>query len=306
MRRGLVAALVLASACRSPPTATERPVASSHPAQPAAPAPTVTPVQPPAPAQAPAREAPGTESAPSPSDWCIEGLSTLDEETCFLLPPLAEGHPRRLLVYFHGIVPPEPGSVQQKTVQRAVASASKRAGAAALVPRGVRGVGPKNAHDWWAWPTSPKAHAERAPAIVERLRAARVKLEAKVGSIFERVYFAGSSNGAYFVAALALRGDLDAVEFSVDGFGAMSGGTTGGYGALLARRPVHPFYLGYGAYDEESKRGALALAAALKAARWPIEVAEHPFGHGAREVYLDEAFAFWDRQAARGGAVRRP
>jgi hypothetical protein len=25
-----------------------------------------------------------------------------------------------------------------------------------------------------------------------------------------------------------------------------------------------------------------------------VRVAEHPFGHGAREVYLDEAFAFWD------------
>ena len=38
------------------------------------------------------------------------------------------------------------------------------------------------------------------------------------------------------------------------------------------------------------------IAAVLEAAHWPVRVAEHPVGHGAREVYLDEAFAFWASQ----------
>ena len=48
-----------------------------------------------------------------------------------------------------------------------------------------------------------------------------------------------------------------------------------------------------GAYDDESKKGAKALASVMRAAKWPTKLAEHPFGHGAREVYLDESFVFW-------------
>jgi hypothetical protein len=53
--------------------------------------------------------------------------------------------------------------------------------------------------------------------------------------------------------------------------------------------PPRPFYVGYGAYDESTKGSARALAALLARAEWPIKAAEHPFGHGAREEYLDEA-----------------
>lgn len=199
-----------------------------------------------------------------------------------------------MLVYLHGITPPLPSSPQKDNVQGAVLHASVRAGAAALVPRGRRGIGPEGARDWWAWPTSPSAHAAHAASIVARLRAAKTKLEALAGAPFERTYLAGSSNGAYFLTALAMRGDLDRLGFSVDGWGAMSGGAPGGatVDALAGRSPA-PFYVGYGAYDDDSKKGARALAALLESAHWPVRVAEHPTGHGAREVYLDEAFVFW-------------
>lgn len=238
-------------------------------------------------------DAASTEPAPRiDTDWCLEGLTALDEETCYVLPPLAADRPRRLLVYLHGIVPPFPSSPQKEKVQLAVLRASTRAGVAALVPRGLRGIGPRDARDWWAWPTSPEAHAKHAAGIVKRLVGARERLERIAGGPFERVYLAGSSNGAYFLAALALSGPLEDLGFTIDGFGAMSGGSTGG------RRPGvragKPFYIGYGSYDAETKHGAEALATALRGASWPVRVAEHPFGHGAREVYLDEAFAFWD------------
>ncbi|AKU98842.1 hypothetical protein AKJ09_05506 [Labilithrix luteola] len=248
----------------------------------------------PVPASAVASDAAPPEEPPPriDTDWCLDGLTALDEETCYVLPPLAKERPRRLLVYLHGIIPPVPSSPQKEKVQLAVLNASTRAGAAALVPRGIRGIGPRDARDWWAWPTSPEAHAKHAATIVKRLVRARERLEHIAGAPFERVYLAGSSNGAYFLVALALSGPLDGLGFTVDGFGATSGGGAGG--RRPGELPARPFYIGYGSYDAETKHSADALATMLRRASWPVRVAEHPFGHGAREVYLDEAFAFWD------------
>jgi predicted esterase len=229
------------------------------------------------------------------SDWCIDGLTALDEDVCYVLPALPSDKPRRLLIYLHGIVPPQPDSPQKHAVETAVLHASERAGVAALIPRGRRGIGPAHARDWWAWPTTSGAIAQLAPALVARWRAAKEKLEAIAGAAFQRTYLAGSSNGAYFVAALAVRGDLPSESLPIDGFAATSGGGAGaGAAERLARLSPRPFYVGFGAYDEETKANARTLVAALEGARWPVRAAEHPFGHGANQVYLDEAFAFWD------------
>jgi predicted esterase len=222
------------------------------------------------------------------TDWCTAGLLGLDAETCYLPPAPAKpgGHPPRLLVYLHGIIPPQVGnSPQKENVMTAVKNAAQRAGIAAIVPRGVRGVGPSGSKDWWAWPTSPDKHAELAPGLAQRIDGAKKKLEETLGVTFERTYLAGSSNGAYFAVNLALRGEIE-----IDGLGAMSGGAPT---AILRKKPL-PVYVGYGKYDEPSKSGGLALAKATEAAGWKTKVAEHPFPHGAREVYIDEAFAFWD------------
>jgi predicted esterase len=261
-----------------------------------APAPASASASAPAPAPAPAS---ASASAPAPApvatDWCIDGLSALDEDVCYVLPPMPADRPRRLLVYLHGIVPPRADSPQKHTVETAVLHACQRAGVAALIPRGRRGIGPAQARDWWAWPTTSGAVAQLAPAIVARWRTAKDRLETIAGARFERTYLAGSSNGAYFVAALAVRGEVPSEAFAVDGFGAMSGGGVGaGAAERLARVSPRPFYVGFGTYDDETKTNARALVSTLQAARWPVRSAEHPLGHGANEVYLDEAFAFWD------------
>ena len=227
------------------------------------------------------------------TDWCVEGMKGLDEDCCYVAPVGAT----RLLVYLHGIVPPVKDSVQKQTVEGAVMKAAMRAGVAAIVPRGRRGIGPAGAHDWWAWPTSPDAHARMIKEIVARWAVLKKKLEDARGRGFEKTYLAGSSNGAYFLSAIALRGDADELGFPIDGYGAMSGGAPGGRGAdALKGRGSRAIYVGYGAYDAETKPGALALAGVFESAHWPVRLAEHPFGHGAREVYLDEAFAFWAAQ----------
>jgi predicted esterase len=219
------------------------------------------------------------------TDWCLAPWRGLDEATCYLVPPANDrASSKRLLIYLSGIVPPEATSSQKENVQRVVASAARRAGMVALLPRGRRGIGPADAKDWWAWPTSPRDHATFATAIVAEWASARAKLEGSLGR-FDHVYLAGSSSGAYFLSALVLEGAIE-----MDGYAAISGGSVS-Y-AHEHDAPKRPFYVGYGANDS-TNGGPKTLASFLERAGWPVRVAVHPGGHGAREVYVDEALAFW-------------
>lgn len=242
----------------------------------------------PPPATEDAGEPPATRAAlpDVTSDWCVDGWRALDEGTCYLLPEPSDASSRNvLLIYLPGIMPPAMRSPQKENVTRVVAAAARRAGAVALLPRGRRGIGPADAKDWWAWPTSPRDYATYASTMLGEWTSARAKLEAALGR-FDRAYLAGSSSGAYFLTALVFAG---AVE--MDGYAAISGGS-----ASYARNDKgvkkHPFYVGYASGDG-TNAGPKALAALLGSAGWPVRVAVHPGGHGAREVYLDEAFAFW-------------
>jgi predicted esterase len=191
-----------------------------------------------------------------------------------------------LLIYLHGVVAPTGRA--QTVVQQVVARSARAHGFIALVPRGLRGIGPGATKDWWAWPTTSSAYDRHAKEMIASWLASRDALVARTGGAFERTYLAGSSNGAYFVAVLAMKGDID-----VDGFGAMSGGSRGSRtkGTIAAsHRP--PFYVGYGTQDE-ANADPIALGALLAEAGWEHEVRAHAVGHGARDVYLDEAFDFW-------------
>ena len=297
-QRGLVLAAACAMAaagCHRSTTDTPLPAARSGPSE-APPAPEETPAD----AAAMEGSSPASSSGRPPAElpdvhteWCLEGWRGLDEGTCYLVPESWDGQGRRrLLVYLSGIVPPVPRSPQKENVQRIVAAAAKRAGAVALLPRGRRGIGPKNAKDWWAWPTSAADHETFAAAMVAEWMVARSKLEAALGAAFERTYLAGSSSGAYFLTALALGG---AVE--MNGYAATSGGAPGLGARRASSATKRPFYVGYASGDP-TKGGPKALGAFLASAGLPVRVAEHPGGHEAREVYLDEAFAFWEQDGA--------
>jgi predicted esterase len=210
-------------------------------------------------------------------------VSSLDEDACYVLP---DQPTHSLLIYLHGIVPPTKDSEQKTNFETVVAKSSRRANIAALLPRGEQGLGPRGRHDWWGWPTNQASYQAHAAAMVATITAKRKKLESWVGLSFSRIYLAGSSSGAYFIARLALHGDLEA-----DGYGAMSGGSVPD-GIDFARLAPKPFYVGYGLYDP-ARRSAQALVAALRDAGWPVREAAHPVGHGAKEIYLDEAFAFF-------------
>ncbi|MFO0737113.1 MAG: hypothetical protein U0270_14590 [Labilithrix sp.] len=234
----------------------------------------------------PARTLPDVQT-----DWCLEGWRGLDEATCYLLPGGEEdagaeprADPDELLIYLAGIVPPGGRSSPKEHVQRVVGNVARRHHVAALLPRGRLGIGPRDAKDWWAWPTSAADYVKYAAALTEEWRTERKALEDALGHPFKRVYLAGSSSGAYFLTLLAFAG---AVDF--DGYIATSGGAPGpGVSPKATRRP---FYVGWGAGDP-TNGGPKALIAHLKAQAWPAVGNEHQTGHGAREVYLDEALGF--------------
>jgi predicted esterase len=217
------------------------------------------------------------------NDFCIEAVHALDSEACYVLP---DAPTRELLLYLHGIVPPAKVSAQKTNFETVVANASRRAGVAALMPRGERGLAPKGRSDWWGWPTSLGSYAELAPKLVARFEEQRSKLEALTGRRFERLYIAGSSSGAYFATLLALNGHV-----SADAFGAMSGGSAAP-GADFSRASPTRFYIGYGRHDTVGPAAEL-LGSRLRSAGWAVRVSAHPVSHGAKEVYLDEAFEFW-------------
>ncbi len=255
------------------------------------------------PAAPPAEPAPAPpiepDEAPPPSDfdraaslvhdagsgWCTEGLEAMDDGTCFVVPESGVRSPRTLLIYLHGVI--APSGQPQAFVQGIVRDDARARGYVALVPRGVRGIGPPKTHDWWAWPTDASAYAAHAKTMVEGWLARKRAIEEALGAPFERTYLAGSSNGAYFVTILALRGDI-----TVDGFAAISGGARGGrlVSQLPAERP--PFFVGDGSLDE-ARGDPVGLAGFLEEAGWPHRRVEHRVPHGLRDVYLEDAFSYW-------------
>jgi predicted esterase len=261
---------------RSPPV-----IATTRSPAPVEPAPEATPRS--EPAQLPvAPRSPWPPPAPGvTSDFCIEAMTALDEETCYVLP---EATTDELLLYLHGTIPPGRTSPQKTNLGTVLSNAAKRGKFAALLPRGRRGLAPATQKDWWGWPTSGTQYQRWASEMVSGFAAKRAKLEALIGAPFARFYVAGSSSGAYFAAALALSGELGA-----DGYAAISGG------AWLERNRIgelapKPFYVGYGQHDTVAA-SAQRLGERLRVAGWPVLVAVHPVPHGAREIYLDEALA---------------
>lgn len=217
-------------------------------------------------------------------DFCPARVRALARDACFVLP---EKPVTTLLVYLHGIVPPTRDSVQKTNLCDVVANASERAGVVALLPRGEQGFAPASTPRWWGWPTTKQSYERHASEFIERIRQKRAELEQLLAVKFERVYLAGSSSGAYFAASVLLHGDMPEVA----GYAVLSGGS--GYATpVLATLPASPVYVGFGQHDSVAGP-ARALAASLEKLGWPVQVAAHPTGHGAREIYLDEAFEFW-------------
>lgn len=279
---GLVA-LGLIRCAGAPPTSPE-----PAPPPPAAP----VSVAPPPAASAPEPEQPEPiawpPSVPSvKTAWCTDDVTALDPHTCVAFPDRPS---RTLLIYLHGLVPPGMSNANIDNLEQAVANAARRAGVVAMIPLGQQGLAPKNLKKYWGWPTGPSTYKAYAESLIHKIEEKQRALEASVGQPFEVRYLAGTSAGAYFVARLAMNGDFDA-----QGFGAMSGGSD--VPTRLDGIPPRPFYIGYGTHDPVAKT-ARELGERLLKAGWPVSLRGHNVGHGTREIYVDEALAFWKEAGA--------
>ncbi|HET9960530.1 MAG TPA: hypothetical protein VFQ61_38935 [Polyangiaceae bacterium] len=236
------------------------------------------------------------ELPPVSTDWCTAPVQVLDQDTCYVLPEDEQGvvqpgttskraQVRELLIYLHGVVPPGRVSPQKTHFQEVVANAARRARIAALIPRGKRGLAPKGFAGWWGWPTSAEAYKREGAQLAAAFEAKQRMLESITGQPFERRYLGGSSAGAYFVTLLMADG-----AFPAQGYMALAGGAIPP-GRNLRADPAS-VYVGYGKFDPVGS-SSRALADFLSRAGWPVRVAVHPVPHGASEVYLDEAFAFF-------------
>jgi len=228
------------------------------------------------------------DEADAPPAWCHEGMDRLGEGLCLSRNAPAEGSPRTLVIFLHGVI--KSGTTWQHNQQRGFALYAKRYGFTALMPRGRRGIGPKGMRDWWTWPTSAKAQQEVEGAVVGEWMTARAELEAKDGKPFDRVYVAGFSNGAYYASSLALRGRLD-----VDGYAVFAGGSAPSYLKKRARNVERrvPIYVGYGTKDAAASRDASKLGSALRSLGWKHRVeARKGVGHSIADSQFKHAWKF--------------
>ncbi|WP_437764674.1 hypothetical protein WMF27_34075 [Sorangium sp. So ce281] len=246
------------------------------------------------PAAAPLASAPASPQDPAAARWCAPELALLPGEVCAFLPAREAPGPRVLVIFLHGVVHPDSG--WQWAQQRGAARAGARHGAAVIMPRGRRGIGPKTMEDWWCWPTASAAQTAHEDALLAEWDAARAELERRAGARFERVLVFGFSNGAYYAASLAMRGRLP-----VDGYAAFAGGSGARYlqraGAQTKLRA--PVFVGWGGKDPAHK-DQVALAKMLRRLKWPSRSLGKPrAGHAMTDEQVDEAFAFLSGR--RGG-----
>jgi dienelactone hydrolase len=242
------------------------------------------------------------EGEPAPAEggrepaerWCAPEFETLAGEICAFVPPREMAGPRTLVIFLHGIV--AYGSGWQLNQQRAAARGAQAQGFTVLMPRGLRGPGPKSMGrpDVWAWPGGASAEVEAE--VVAGWQRARAELEGRDGRPFERVWVFGFSSGAYYAASLALRGRLAGPGAPrVDGFAAFAGGGGASKSVEVTARRAKvrpPLFIGWGGRDR-ARNDPTKLAAMLRRLGWPSKGEESPkAGHAMTDGQVASAVRF--------------
>lgn len=218
--------------------------------------------------------------------WCAPELDALGDHTCFFSPKSQAQKPVRVLVVFlHGLV--GENSSWQWEQQRLMVRAAEAHGFSALMPRGRLGIGPGRDPAVRAWPNSKQAQQAVEAEVLAELTDTRRAVEQQRGR-FDKVLVFGFSNGAYYAAALALRGKLE-----VDGYGVFAGGSGNKYDALLAASAPRrvPIFVGYGIRDPDHPRQK-QLVALLRKQGWKHSAKAANVGHTVTDDQIRTALAF--------------
>ncbi len=226
---------------------------------------------------------------PVDTDWCAaDGWLGLDAQTCFYLPSAPTG---RVVVYLHGMMPPDASARIQQLI---VAEAAEATGAVAIFPQGTPGLCAWDASviDWLCWPTSRANVDAFGATLVGGFDEAVTLLEEVFSLSLDQRHVFGFSNGGYFASYIGLE-DL----WRTEGAGLVGAGRSAVDPATLAaHRP--PIYIAVGELETATvKNSAQNLAYVLSLEGWVHDLVVHPArGHEVRADDLVAAFSLWSER----------
>jgi predicted esterase len=221
-------------------------------------------------------------------EFCPKGFTVLTGDACLAAPE--HFTPGKLIVYFHGMLPPELKSPVE--LSRLGKEATAR-GYAVLAPRGEAGLCPWGNFDRWrCWP-SDKSQLSAVGAVIERLsplyRHAKKALHVRT---LGRPLIAGFSNGGYLSTLLLSDSLIDAKGWAI----LHAGGVTGQSFDEMRRGPV---LLVEATQDSEQYPGMKALSTKLRGQGWPVVEKEREGFHEVRAEDVSAVLDFFESLPAR-------
>lgn len=219
---------------------------------------------------------------------CGEGLEPFGE-VCLALPGGA-GSDTPVVLYLHGMFPSD-FTQQSLQAQRELAQMAAARGFALLVPRGRLGLcdWKREFLSWYCWPstarTAPMA-AEIAASWAPLWKGLDDKLGAPSGDKGRRRFLLGYSNGGFFGALLAARGDVPFDAFAIAHAGPVEPSW------FDPSRPV-PMLLLSAEADAWQAPLMEELHARLYEAGWPHEYRIRPGGHALTAGDIEDALTFF-------------
>ncbi|MDX2013342.1 MAG: hypothetical protein SFW67_24310 [Myxococcaceae bacterium] len=209
---------------------------------------------------------------------CPGGWEALDGDAC-----LKRGKTPGVVVYFHGMLAPDPKAFAREL--GFVAPAASKNAVSVVALRGVPGLCDWAAEytTWWCWPTV-RHRVEERRAIEGRVQLALEAAATRLGQTLARPVLAGYSNGGFFTSLL-MEADLEASGYVVLHAGQVSG-------VAVPERPL-PTLLVAAEGDRIQRPTMEAFRSALTERAWSpafvLRPKEHPleledFEHLARFV----------------------
>lgn len=209
------------------------------------------------------------------SEFCPASYTPLPGGGCLAVPArFAPGH---LVLYFHGMLPPDMKSPRELTV---LAREALPKGYAVLALRGEPGLCPWGGNDaWWCFP-SDLSQVPRISEVRRRLDGVLDEARTLLG-VHElgAPLVAGFSNGGYFTTLL-----LSDTTFTAKAWAVLHAGGVNGQKFPPQRRS--PVLLLLASDDVYQAPGMRTLATTLKESGWPVTVGVRA---GVHEVQEDDA-----------------
>jgi predicted esterase len=212
---------------------------------------------------------------------CPGGYVAVDKGACLAAP---KGTPKKLVVYFHGMLPPKPPWPEAPELRRIAAEAVRR-GIAVLAMKGEQGMcaWADDVREHWCWPCDMSMDP-LAGRFVDRVHAAIAALPFSAGP----PVLAGFSNGGYFVTMLASEARLEASGYVIVHAGMLDG-------QKFDEKRWKPTLLVGARQDVYQFPAMKHLAEELEHAKWSAEFDVHDGKHEVSETDAKSIIDFVER-----------